>query len=253
MDDFEKRWQRIQQLLGAEARGDAPASFSSQKTLFGIPSHVEQVMAKVAQEDEERCMARIRSELRERGIAARQDIPPTERAAKSAQICERLVASEAFTQARTIMMYQAIRAEVSLDEAIAAAQEAGKRVAFPVCIDKETMVAVVPGAMQESEEGLSAWHSGSFGILEPDPDMGEVLDPTEIDLVVCPATAFDRECNRIGMGGGYYDRYLPRCTGATRVLVTFEAQRVGSIPAAAWDVPLDAAITEERIYERSVD
>lgn len=253
MDDFEKRWQRIQQLLGAEARGDAPASFSSQKTLFGIPSHVEQVMSKVAQEDEERCMAHIRAEMRERGIAVREEIPPAERAAKSGRICERLAASEAFARADTIMMYRSVRAEVSLDSVIEAAQSAAKRVAFPVCVDKETMLAVIPGPAHDKEKGPSPWRSGSFGILEPDPDRGGVLDPPEIDLVVCPATAFDRECNRIGMGGGYYDRFLPGCSHATKVLVAFEAQRVGSIPRASWDVPLDAAVTEERIYQRSLD
>lgn len=62
MDDFEKRWQRIQDMLGSEARGDAPMTISSTRTLFGIPSAVEQKMDSIVREDEEaRRAARIRA------------------------------------------------------------------------------------------------------------------------------------------------------------------------------------------------
>ncbi|WP_165249168.1 hypothetical protein [Adlercreutzia sp. ZJ141] len=54
MDDFEKRWKRIQDMLGVEARGDRPPVVCSQRTLFGIPSRVEQVMDAIAREDEEK-------------------------------------------------------------------------------------------------------------------------------------------------------------------------------------------------------
>lgn len=66
MDDFEKRWKRIQQQLGAEARGDEPHMFSSGRTLFGIKSSVELKMEQIAREDEEKRrqerLARIRAE-----------------------------------------------------------------------------------------------------------------------------------------------------------------------------------------------
>ncbi len=55
----ERRWERMQQVLAAEARGDAPVTFSSGRTLFGIKSHVEEVIERVAAEDEERCKAGV--------------------------------------------------------------------------------------------------------------------------------------------------------------------------------------------------
>lgn len=62
MDDFDKRWKRIQDMLGIEARGDKPLVIRSQRTLFGIPSHVEQVIEAVAREEDERCRQLMRQE-----------------------------------------------------------------------------------------------------------------------------------------------------------------------------------------------
>ncbi len=60
----EKRWERMQELLFAESRGDAPVRVSSQRTLFGIKSHVEQVIDAVAAEDRARCEANLRNRNR---------------------------------------------------------------------------------------------------------------------------------------------------------------------------------------------
>ena len=71
-----------------------------------------------------------------------------------------------------------------------------------------------------------AWKTGAFGILEPDPARSELVPPEEIDLVLCPCAGFDGDGNRVGMGAGYYDRYLPRCSNAAIYAVAFEAQRL---------------------------
>ena len=89
-----------------------------------------------------------------------------------------------------------------------------------------------------------AWIEGPYGIEEPDPARSERVDPREIDLVLCPCTAFDEQGNRLGMGGGYYDRFLPGCENAFLAAVAFEYQRTARIPAEPWDRPMDAAVTE---------
>lgn len=239
MDNFEKRWKRIQDLLGSEARGDAPITLSSQRTLFGIPSHVEEVTAAIAQEDEARCMALIRDELRQRGIDRRRSLPLEERMGKSRMICKKIAQLPLFSNAQCVMMYQARDAEVDLADLIEVAQTAHKRLVFPVCLDETTMQAVQP-----SEEG---WVRGRFGIKEPVTSASNIIDPAEIDLVICPGTAFDDACKRIGMGAGYYDRFLERCTRAHFLLAAFEAQRVPNIPAASWDTPMDVIVTESTI------
>ena len=100
-----------------------------------------------------------------------------------------------------------------------------------------------------SESGTWRTHSTeSFRVISQ--ALSREIPPDQIDLVVCPGTAFDPACRRMGMGGGYYDRFLPKCTRARIVMVAFEAQKVDEIPADAWDQPVEQVFTEDRIYAR---
>ena len=69
-----------------------------------------------------------------------------------------------------------------------------------------------------------------------------------LDLVLVPCTAFDAVCRRVGMGKGYYDRYLPRCRNAVALGVAFEAQRVPEAAADEQDRRLDGFVTERKVY-----
>ena len=81
-------------------------------------------------------------------------------------------------------------------------------------------------------------------------ELSEEVPPEEIDLVICPGTAFDPACNRMGMGGGYYDRWLPRCVRARVVLAAFEVQKVESLPTDEWDRPVEQVFTEDAVYQK---
>ena len=78
----------------------------------------------------------------------------------------------------------------------------------------------------------------------------EALAPylDQLDLVLVPCTAFDADCRRVGMGKGYYDRYLPRCTRAVKIGIALEVQRVPRAAVDAHDQRLDAFVTERGIY-----
>jgi hypothetical protein len=67
-------------------------------------------------------------------------------------------------------------------------------------------------------------------------------------LFSCGTFAFDEEGRRLGMGGGYYDRYLPECVNAYVAAAAYEVQKAEEIPADEYDVPVDAVISEKRIY-----
>lgn len=87
MDDFEKRWKRIQDMLGVEARGDRPPVVCSQRTLFGIPSRVEQVMDAIAREDEEKHRAqREAARQAERAERAQREAACREAARQAARV-----------------------------------------------------------------------------------------------------------------------------------------------------------------------
>ena len=69
-----------------------------------------------------------------------------------------------------------------------------------------------------------------------------------LDLVLAPCTAFDAAGRRVGMGKGYYDRFLPRCRRAAVYGVAYEVQKVDAAAAGPLDVRLDGIITERGIY-----
>ena len=91
-----------------------------------------------------------------------------------------------------------------------------------------------------------------FGIPEPDVDASTRLRPDQLDFVVVPLVAFDARGQRLGMGGGWYDRSFAfrRAQAATPRLVgaAFAVQQAGAIPTAPWDVPLDAVCTESETF-----
>ena len=192
--------------------------------------------------------AEIISSLRKAGKAARKSLAPEARHEKSKKIVERILKSEEFAEAKIIMIYKAFGGEVELDaleDAIAANNEyaASKRLVYPLCVSKTEMIALQP-------QGNDAWMSGSYGITEPVREKSVEIAPEDIDLIICPCTSFDEECNRIGMGGGYYDRYLAKCGKTKIVAVAFEAQKAENIPRAEWDRPMQKVFTEDAVYEK---
>ena len=182
--------------------------------------------------------------LRSRKIKARNSLTEQERIDLSAEICRGVAATDLWEKARRIMVYKWTRGEVKLDALEKTGGEQGKELIYPLCISDTEMVAVLPGS------GKDAWKSGYYGILEPDADKGTVIMPQDIDLVVCPCSSFDEDCNRMGMGGGFYDRYLPGCTSADFIAVAFEAQKSDEIPSDPHDIPVDCVVTEKKCYTR---
>ena len=76
-----------------------------------------------------------------------------------------------------------------------------------------------------------------------------ILPPDGLDLVLTPCTAFDAAGRRVGMGKGYYDRFLPRCARAAVYGIAYEAQKVDAVVAGPLDVRLDGVITEKGVYQ----
>lgn len=172
--------------------------------------------------------------LRQEMLLARRGQGEEARREKSRRICAHMAAHPLFARAGTVLLYRAVRGEVDL----AALAAAGKRLAYPRCLEGGAMEALVPW-------DSSAWRRGAYGIPEPDPERSDRLEPHELDLIVCPCVAFDDHFHRLGMGAGYYDRYLARCPETAAVAAAFAFQRAQRIPAAPWDRPMAAVFTEE--------
>lgn len=182
----------------------------------------------------------LRGRIRKEKKLARNSLSLQERAEKSACAVERLAASAVFRAAKTVMLYDHVGGELSLDSLLTHPAAAGKRFCYPLVLSKTEMIAMVPGA----------WRIGAYGIREPVRELSEEVPPEAVDLVICPGTAFDPACNRMGMGGGYYDRWLPRCVNARIVMAAFEVQKVPALPTDEWDRPVEMVFTENAVYQK---
>ena len=90
------------------------------------------------------------------------------------------------------------------------------------------------------------------GIPEPYKKSDNLIDPKDLDLVITPLVGFDVDGNRLGMGGGYYDRTFAFTKqhsddddhGPCLIGVAYEFQNISQVPTESWDVPLDKLVTE---------
>lgn len=116
----------------------------------------------------------------------------------------------------------------------------GTRLYYPKIIQKDEIeFRHVP------DPQASVWQVGPYGIQEPGP-MAEVIVPDELDVIFVPGLAFGRSGERIGMGKGYYDRFLANAPHTLRVSLCFDLQLFPELQQNTWDQPVDWIITEAR-------
>lgn len=168
-------------------------------------------------------------------------IPSEQRSEKSRQACQNLVSMPQFQSASTVMMYLALPYEADASEAILHAWQLGKIVAVPkISWEQRHMI---PVKISSLETGISM---GASGLR--DPIAGVPVPFEDIDLVVTPALGFDRQGNRLGRGGSYYDRFFANSDlKAARCGFAFVEQIVESIPVSEHDKPVDSLVTDEGI------
>lgn len=164
-----------------------------------------------------------------------------ERANHSAAICGYLTALPILREAKTILSYQATELEADLSAFHAWALAQGKTLAFPVSYSGGRMEAYVPLSPE-------SWERGRYGILSPIPERSRPVEPGELDAVILPCVGFDAQGRRLGHGGGYYDRYLPQCPRAVRILVAFEAQRLERVETGPTDQSVHIFATEQGAF-----
>ena len=191
----------------------------------------------------------LRKALRKEKIKAREALTPQERAEKSRSICAFILQTPEWKRAKTVMIYKFVKGEVqlkALEEANEALPEAERKtLLYPLCIEDRGMLAIAPGS---TDLNSAAWKKGAFGIPEPVPEQGSVVAPEDIDLVVSPCSSFDGTFMRLGMGGGYYDRFLPLCTKAVIAAAAFCTQKTELVPMEKTDCPMDRIFTDEEVF-----
>lgn len=195
-----------------------------------------------------------KAELRRAMIARRDDLDLDVRAAKSADICARLVELLGRLDAaapRTVAVYAAMGSEADPAAFAAAAAVRGWRVAYPcmlsaidaaACGQRMCMRAVA--ADDASAAPFIAHPTRAFAATDVDSDHFPIVPAAELDMVVVPLVAFDRTGARLGYGGGCYDRYLPTLSATCQVVgIAFDKQRVDHVPTDAHDLPLSHIVS----------
>lgn len=171
-----------------------------------------------------------KADLRQQTIQALKQLTPAEREAGAQSLYEQLFALTEWQQATTIATTISTNLELPTAPIIAAAQRTGKTVAVPQTLPARQMAFHT--LTNDTHLAKTA-----FGLMEPAD--GQIISPAAFDLIVVPGLLYARSGERIGFGGGYYDRYLPRTTG-TKVALAFPVQQV-SVPN--WQVdPFDVIL-----------
>ncbi|NIQ02620.1 MAG: 5-formyltetrahydrofolate cyclo-ligase [Nitrospinaceae bacterium] len=185
-------------------------------------------------------LVRRKAALRREILTQRESLAHDLRAGLSRKIVERLTRSPVFENARTVMIYLSRTGEVETDDLMARAFQAGKRVMVPVVDPDHDELKISELASPEIP-----FRRGSFGIREPREEDLKFVGPEEMDLVVAPGVAFDRQGNRIGYGKGFYDRLLVRLLPGTPVAaLAFDFQIRDTIPHGERDRRVDMVFTE---------
>lgn len=170
----------------------------------------------------QRRLHRAKQSLRELLIQKRRMMSTEERTAQSALILSQLEKMTVFQEAKTVLLYYPKNNEVDVLPLF----KRYKR-------DKVLLLPVTHrrGMTANPYEGNDKMHRGKVGIPEPTTPPYE----GEIDLIIVPAVAFDKQGNRLGRGGGYYDRFLKKQSHATFIGVGYDFQLVDEVPVRQHD------------------
>lgn len=196
-----------------------------------------------------------RRELREHLLAQRRSLSADTVEINSRRIAERLL--PLLAQSRAIAGYLAMGREVNVERVLQACRERGSRCHVPLVLADHSLLF----APLDDDTPI---RRNRYGIREPEVDPEQCVLPQQLDTVLVPLLGFDRLGNRMGMGGGYYDRtfaYLRHAgkdssrqrtsqttTPIQLIGVAHELQCLDKLPAAWWDVPLSMVVTESRIH-----
>ncbi|TKC19911.1 5-formyltetrahydrofolate cyclo-ligase [Robertmurraya kyonggiensis] len=160
----------------------------------------------------------------------------------SYQIAQRLFAESFWKEANTISITISRMPEVDTYQIIRRAWEEKKTVVVPKCYPADrTMVFRALMAFNELE-------SVFYGLYEPIEEITVAVEKKDIDLMIVPGLAFTKRGERLGFGGGYYDRYLEGY-GGKKIALAFQQQIVPSLPVERHDILLQNIITEEETLE----
>ncbi|WP_214660613.1 5-formyltetrahydrofolate cyclo-ligase [sulfur-oxidizing endosymbiont of Gigantopelta aegis] len=183
----------------------------------------------------------LRNTLREK----RRQLTASDQEQHSTSICQTIIDSTEYQDAQHIALYLSADGEVDLEPLLRHIALDGKYAYLPVILDKtQGMMAFAAYGEQ------TVLKKNNFGILEPEYQDSQLKSAQQLDLVLAPLVAFDDLGNRLGMGGGFYDRALQhmQANSAEKPIfmgIAHALQKVTQLESQAWDIKLNGIVTEK--------
>ena len=188
-------------------------------------------------------------ELRRSLRARRNELTPDDQRLAATRLASNLVGTRPFLTSRRVACYLPNDGEIDTGPVIERLRRLRKTCYLPV------LSRLSRDRLWFAEAGLKTKLAPNrFGIPEPVVKSSDLVRAQELDLILMPLVGFDDEGNRLGMGGGFYDRSLeflrhrqhwrkPHLLG-----IAYDFQRVNGLTADPWDVPLQGVITDQTVY-----
>lgn len=180
----------------------------------------------------------MKKDIRKNMILIRSNLLKYEVESFSFEIYKNIKKWDMYVNSNTIMVYSDIRNEVKTNHIINDCIMSGKTLVLPktVKVNNELLPCIV--------KDLSELKKGVFGIMEPEGD--RIADKNNIDLIIVPGVAFDKNGYRIGYGAGYYDRFLKDYKGI-KAGICYSFQVIENTFPDEYDICMDYLITERGI------
>lgn len=192
--------------------------------------------------------AKSRASLRQSLRSLRRNLSAKQQHSHSRRLAKNLKHYRSFSNLRHIAFYLAEDGEASPEVAIKLAWQQGKIVYLPVISPYANELYFAPYSP------TTRMKRNRFGILEPAVALSKCKHAHQLQLIFMPLVGFDEKGNRLGMGGGFYDRSLhfrqhqknwktPKLIG-----LAHECQKLDQVPTEDWDIPVDGIVTEAKFY-----
>jgi len=185
----------------------------------------------------------IKNTLRKDILSQRKNMNSQDVSAFSNKIINTIMELPQFIKCKNIMIYLSFNNEVDTFSLVTWCLNNGITVIAPYCVKQEKKI--IPFIINNLTTDLA---KSTFGIMEPKYDLLNEANLIDIDLIIVPGVVFDKHCNRIGFGAGYYDRFLSeKAKNTITIGIAYDYQIIDEVPVDIYDVPLNFIVTQDRI------
>jgi len=187
-----------------------------------------------------------RQQLRQHIRHLRRNLTPEQQTIAADMLAEHAINLAAISDAQRVALFLSIDGEINTRPLIARLWQQKKAVYLPV------LHPFSPGNLlflrYTPETQLIP---NKLRIPEPALDITQLATLSQLDVMLVPLVAFDDQGQRLGMGGGFYDRTLQNWQrhGCLPIGIAHDCQRVSALPVAAWDIPLPAVLTPSKLWQ----